>query len=139
MTQGMNLMYLTKTALKTAPKAARQAVHFYSELHSRYSASLILCLFFFFFDSCLHPSTASPNTHHHPKMTTARLKTSLRLGNHGNALRRQAGRRPIGYGLWWVGPRSPGPRYFTTGSFRRPRTPNPAATPHYSKPLRVVK
>lgn len=31
-----------------------------------------------------------------------------------------------------MGPRYPGPRSFTTGSLRRPRTPNFAATPRYS-------
>lgn len=131
MAQGMNLMCVSH---EDRSESSRQAVHFYSETHSGYSFSLSL-----FFHCCLHLSTVSPNTHHHPMMTTARLKTSLRPGNHGNALRRQAGRRPIGFGLRWVGPRYPGPRYFTTRSFWRPRTPNPAATPHYSKPLRVVK
>lgn len=36
-------------------------------------------------------------------MTLTRLKTSLRPGNHGNALRGRAGWRPIGSGLWLGG------------------------------------
>lgn len=75
--------------------AVHKVVHFYSEPRSRYPASFAL--------SCFYLSTVSPNTHHHLMMTTARLKTSLWPGNHGNALRRQAGWRPIGSGPWLCG------------------------------------
>lgn len=65
---------------------------FYSEPHSWY---LVFSLFFF---TAAYISPLSSSGHHHPMMTTARLKTSLRLRNHGNALCRQAGWWPIGFG-----------------------------------------
>lgn len=82
-----------------------------------------------------------PNIHHHLTMTTARLKTSLQPGNHGNALRTTSW--PATNWIWalaqWVGPCYPGPHCFTARSFQRPHTLNPAATPRYSKPPRVVR
>lgn len=84
--------------------------------------------------------TANPYAHHHLMMTTAQLKTSLGPGCHGNALRRQAGRGPIGLGFGLVGGTMLSWHPATSPhSFGRPRTPSHAATPHYSKPPRVVK
>lgn len=137
MTQGMNLMCVAHKDGLLSELSVKRYISILSRTVDTQPPSFSLFLFFPY--CCLYLSAASPNTHHHLMMTTARLKTSLRPGNHGNALRRQAGRRPIGFGFQWVGPHYLGPYYFTTGSFRRPRTPNRAATPHYSKPLRVVK
>lgn len=81
-------------------KSSRQAVYFYSEQQSRCSASLILSLSLFSTVASITPLWAQT-------LTTIswwqRLKTSLGPGNHGNALRRQAGQRPIGFGLWLGG------------------------------------
>lgn len=60
------------------------------------------------------PSIPSQHTHHRLMMTTARLEASLR----------QAGWRPIRFGLWWVGPLYLGPHHFTTGTFWRPLAPH---------------
>lgn len=76
------------------------------------------------FYSELHSRSPTRTPHHHLGMTTARLKASIQPGHHGNALRTWAGQQPIGFVLQWVVPRNPGPHFFTTGSFRRPHTPN---------------
>ncbi len=89
MTQGMNLMCVSHKDGLLAELSVKQYISILSHAADTQPPSLSLSLFFF--HCCVYLSTVSPNSHHHLMMTTARLKTSLRPGNHGNALRRQAG------------------------------------------------